>query len=184
MWTWIPLFLLESYRTSSQVGALGADRVAILAAGAAFAVIGIGGLGSLLAGHLADRWGRTKTTILSMVMSGTCAIVIGLFFHDHVLMVTAIALVWGFAIVADSAQFSSCISELAESEYMGTHLTTQTSMGFLLTLATIQLVPQAVDWIGWRWAFAPLALGPAFGVWAMWRLGGSPEAAKLAGGRG
>ena len=149
-----------------------------------FFVIAVGGPGSLLAGRLADRWGRSNTTILSMIISGTCALCIGLFFDGNPVAVTAIALVWGFSIVADSAQFSTSVSELSEPEYMGTQLTTQTSMGFLLTLGSIQLLPGLVDRIGWQWAFAVLAIGPAFGSWAMWQLKRSPEARSLAGGRG
>lgn len=179
MWTWIPVFLLQSYAVGAAAGAV--ERRAALAA---FAVIAVGGAGCVLAGRLADRWGRTRTTILSMVVSGTCALAIGLFYDGSPVLVTVVALVWGFAIVADSAQFSTSISELADPEYMGTQLTTQTSMGFLLTLASIQLVPVLVDAIGWRWAFAALALGPAVGSWSMWLLKRSPDAARLAGGRG
>jgi len=154
------------------------------AALAAFWVIAAGGLGSLLAGKLADRWGRTRTTMLSMIISGSCALVVGFVAEGHPLLATVIALVWGFAVVADSAQFSSSVSELAEPDYMGTQLTTQTAMGFLLTLGSIQLVPVVQEAAGWGWAFAALAPGPALGTLAMWRLLRSPEAAKLAGGRG
>lgn len=184
MWTWIPLFLLEAYRTSDLPAAVGGDGVAKAAAVAAFAVIACGGPGSLLAGHLADRWGRARTTMLSMATSGICAVTIGFVFENQPVAVTAIALVWGFAVVADSAQFSSSVSELSEPAYMGTQLTTQTAMGFLLTLLTIRLLPVAVDVVGWRWAFTVLSVGPAFGIWAMWRLKRSPCADRLAGGRG
>jgi MFS family permease len=171
MWTWMPVFLLEAYGRPTPA-ALGA-----------FGVIAAGGVGSLGAGWLADRWGRTRTTILSMAVSGACCLLVGLVFDAPVLL-TAVALLWGFAVVADSAQFSSSVSELAEPQYVGTQLTTQTSIGFLLTLASIQLVPLVAERVGWRWAFAMLAVGPAFGSWAMWRLKRSPEAARLAGGRG
>jgi MFS family permease len=176
MWTWLPAFLAITYAT--------AGWPAAVAPFVAFAAIGAGGLGSLLAGYLADRWGRTRTTILSMAISGGCALSVGLATALGPLLVTILVLVWGFAIVADSAQFSTSISELAEPEYMGTMLTTQTAIGFLLTLVTIRLLPAFVDLVGWRWAFAPLALGPACGSWAMWRLLRSPDAARLAGGRG
>jgi MFS family permease len=99
-------------------------------------------------------------------------------------LVTLVALVWGFAIAPDSGQYSTAVSELCAPEYTGTALTLQTSMGFLLTLVTVRLVPTLVAAAGWQWAFAFLALGPLFGIWAMRRLGRSPEAAKLAGGRG
>jgi dipeptide/tripeptide permease len=106
------------------------------------------------------------------------------FFYSNPWLVSLIALIWGFAVVADSAQFSTAISELSSREYMGTALTMQTSLGFLLTLASIRLIPVLVDWIGWQWAFTVLALGPVFGVWAMWSLRRSPAAVHLAGGRG
>jgi MFS family permease len=176
MWTWLPAFLATTY------GAAGWPDAA--APAVAFAAIGIGGLGSLLAGYLADRWGRTRTTILSMVISGGCALTAGATATLGPIAVTGLVLVWGFAIVADSAQFSTSVSELGEPEYMGTMLTTQTAIGFLLTLVTIRLVPVVVGAVGWGWAFAGLAVGPAAGSWAMWRLRGLPEARKLAGGRG
>jgi hypothetical protein len=122
--------------------------------------------------------------MLSMVISGSCALVIGFVAEEHPLLATVIGLVWGFAVVADSAQFSSSVSELSEPEYMGTQLTAQTSMGFLLTLASIQLVPVVQEAVGWGWAFAALAPGPALGTLAMWRLLRSSDSAKLAGGRG
>jgi MFS family permease len=176
-WSWVSLFLLESYRLN---GLAEAENRAALTT---FAVIGIGGVGSLLAGRLADRWGRSRTTILSMALSGSCAVLIGFFFNSPV-MVSLIALIWGFAVVADSAQFSTAVSELADRTYMGTALTMQTSMGFLLTLVPIRLIPILVDWIGWQWSFTILGLGPVFGIWAMWQLSQSPAAEKLAGGRG
>ena len=178
MWTWIPLFLTQAYRSA------GLRSPESLASLGAFFAIGIGGLGCVAAGSLADRWGRSRTTIASMVTSGTCAIVIGLAVPAGPWIVTALALIWGFAIVADSAQFSASVSELSDSAYVGTQLTTQTAAGFLLTMASIQLVPLLVGWVGWRWAFAFLAPGPALGSLAMWWLKRSPEAAMLAGGRG
>jgi MFS family permease len=174
MWTWVPAFLLHVYTRAAESAA----------AFAAFAVIAAGGLGSLLAGKLADRWGRTRTTMLSMIISGSCALSVGFVAEHHAPLATAIALLWGFAVVADSAQFSSSVSELSDPQYMGTQLTTQTSMGFLLTLASIQLVPVIQAVAGWGWAFAALAPGPALGTLAMWRLLRSPDAVKLAGGRG
>jgi hypothetical protein len=91
--------------------------------------------------------------------------------------------VWGVAIVADSAQFSASVAELSERHLVGTMLTLQTALGFTLTLVTIHLMPHWVDWLGWRYAFAPLAIGPFLGVWAMARLRADPAALRLAGGR-
>jgi hypothetical protein len=94
-----------------------------------------------------------------------------------------VCLLWGVTIVADSAQFSASIAELADRSRVGTMLTVQTAMGFTLTLATIHMMPSLVAALGWRYAFVPLALGPAVGVWAMARLRAHPRSAALAGGR-
>ena len=173
MWAWIPLFLLVSYERAgwSEAGA----RLA------GFAVVATGAVGSVVAGLLADRWGRTSITTASLVLSGSCALVVGAFLGSPGLL-TALCLIWGFAIVADSAQFSTAISELSDPRYVGTALTVQTCLGFTLTLFSIRLIPVLVERIGWQWAFAILALGPLFGVWSMLRLRGLPDAVKMASG--
>ena len=104
-------------------------------------------------------------------------------FDAPLLVLVPVLLVWGLTVVADSAQFSAALTELSPPEYLGTVLTMQTALGFSLTLFSIQLVPLFVDSSGWSLAFVVLALGPAFGVWAMLRLRGLPEASRLAGGR-
>ncbi len=176
MWTWIPLFILLSFEQQGISSAW--------ASLAAFAVIGIGGIGSLVMGPIADRFGRTKVTIALMLTSGTMSLLIGILYGGNPFVLFVVALIWGFSVVADSAQFSAAVSELAPSKYVGTALTLQTSLGFLLTLFSIRLIPPLVELVGWRFAFAILALGPAAGIWAMWKLQKLPTAKKLAGGRG
>ena len=158
MWTWIAVFL----ESGAAFGARAADL-------AGFAAIAVGGAGCVVGGLVADRVGRARLTIWSMAISGLCAAIIGLTTASPLLVVT-VALVWGFAVVADSAQFSALVTEEAPAHAVGTALTLQTSLGFLLTMASIQLVPHLVALIGWRWAFAALALGPALGIAAMRRL--------------
>ena len=179
MWAWIGLFLAESLRVRGGGNYLGAN-----ASAATFLVIGIGALGCWAAGHASDRWGRTTITILAMAVSGACAAAIGMTFGGPPALTLAIALLWGVSVVADSAQFSTAVTELSPPAYVGTALTTQTCAGFALTTLTIWLVPPVVAAVGWRWAFAPLAIGPALGVAAMARLRSLPEARRLAGGRG
>jgi MFS family permease len=179
VWTWIPAFLAASFAVSTDP--LATPRAAALVA---FGTIAAGGLGALVAGVGADRFGRTTVTSVSMVTSGLASLLAGLVFGSPLALLVPFVLVWGFAIVADSAQFSAAVTELAEGSYVGSALTLQTALGFLLTTVSIQLVPRLVDLVGWQWAFAPLALGPALGTLAMLRLRALPEAAKLAGGRG
>ncbi len=179
MWAWIGIFLTASF----EMNAAGFDPD-LLSRVASFAVIGLAGaLGCLAGGWLSDRHGRTFLTIGAMAMSGSCALVVGFLFGAHPLLLTALCLLWGVTIIADSAQFSASITELSPPGLVGTMLTVQTCSGFLLTLITIHLMPLFVEAVGWHFAFAPLALGPLFGVWAMARLRRHPDAVKLAGGR-
>ena len=179
MWAWLGVFLDASFRISLAEG-----DAAFWARSATFAVIGIGGgIGCLGAGFLADRLGRTTITIVAMTLSGSCAVLAGFLFGGDPVLLFALCFVWGVTIVADSAQFSASIAELSAPERIGTMLTMQTAVGFLLTLFTIHLMPAAVEIMGWRYAFLVLVPGPVFGVWAMARLRAHPEALKLAGGR-
>lgn len=176
MWTWTAAFL-----TASAVAAGGGyGSISLIT----FAVIGIGGLGSWWAGVLADRLGRTRIAGGAMVVSGTCAALTPLVFGTPVWVVVPVMLIWGLTVVADSAQFSTMVTETADGEVRGTALTLQTAVGFLLTLVTIRWIPSLAESFGWRWAFPVLALGPAAGVWAMVRLARSRYAGMLAGGRG
>jgi MFS family permease len=140
------------------------------AAYATFAVIGIGALGCWAGGLLGDRFGRPETTAAMMGASGLCSLAIGLLLGAPTWLLLVVALVWGFTVVADSAQFSTLVTEHADQAYVGTAVTLQLAVGFTLTIATIWLVPVFEDAVGWRWAFAFLAPGPALGVVAMLRL--------------
>lgn len=179
MWTWMAVFVAASERLRRGAG----TETTALAGLITFVVVGSGAIGCWLGGRYADRWGRTLVTSAAMVVSGTCAIAVGLFFGGPLAALVPLLLVWGVTVVADSAQFSTAVSELAPPDYVGTALTLQTSLGFLLTCATIYLLPAVAAAIGWRWSMSVLAIGPALGVWAMLALRARPEAARLAGGR-
>lgn len=178
MWAWIGVFLLASFSSI-----MPPEDAAVLAAFITFATIAAGGIGCVVGGLIADRTGRTSLAISMMAISGSCAVGVGFLFGGSPLPLIAVCLIWGFSIVADSAQFSASTAELSEPSLIGTMLTVQTSIGFLLTLATIHLVPLLVDAVGWQYAFAFLAPGPVFGIWAMFRLRARPEALRLAGGK-
>jgi MFS family permease len=177
MWTWVPLFLAASF------AAAGTTDPATASA-AAFAVVASGGIGCVVAGLLADRLGRTTLTIAAMAISGTSAVLAGFAFGALPAVTVAIALVWGVTVVADSAQFSTAISELAPAGTAGSALALQTAFGFLLTGLTIMALGllDPGDGSGWRAGFALLALGPLVGIVAMWRLRQRPEAVRMANG--
>ena len=177
MWSWFAAFL------GASLAASGTANATALASLGTFAVIAAGAIGCVAGGILGDSWGRTRTTALAMTVSATCAAIIGAAFAAPVLVIV-VGLVWGVAVVADSAQFSTVVTELADQAYVGTALTVQLAVGFALTAATIWLVPITRDAIGWPATFLLLVPGPALGVVAMLRLRGRPEARRIAGGRG
>ena len=179
MWAWVGLYLAASF--AAWHGGAPAPETAAMAT---FAVIAVGAAGCLGAGLLADRIGRVRVTVSAMAISGLCCLLAGAAFGQHPALAVALCLVWGVAVVADSAQFSASVAELSEPGLTGTMLTVQTCAGFALTLVSIQLMPFLVAHTGWGAAFAVLAAGPALGCLAMLRLGASPQAAGLAGGRG
>ncbi|HET9384340.1 MAG TPA: MFS transporter [Gemmatimonadales bacterium] len=163
MWTWMAVFVAasEHARRGDQSDVTG------LAALVTFAVVGSGALGCWLGGRYGDRWGRSLVTSVSMLVSGSCSLAVGLLFGSSLLALVPLLVIWGISVVADSAQFSAAVSELAPPEYVGTALTLQTSLGFLLTCATIYLLPTVAAGVGWRWSMSVLAIGPALGIWAM-----------------
>jgi len=148
-----------------------------------FAAIGMGALGCIVGGILGDRWGRTATTSLMMCISGSCALLAGFVYDGPLWMLIALGLIWGFTVVADSAQFSTIVTELGDPMYVGTALTMQLGIGFMLTVITIWLLPLAADNLNsWQWVFLILIPGPLIGTCAMLLLRRMPEAVKIANG--
>ncbi len=168
MWTWVPAFAAAGLAARAQ--ASGLQVPAWLADTLGFLAIAAGGPGCLWAGWMADRIGRERVVNLAMTASGTCCLLSAACFGADPWLVAALAAAWGFFVVADSAQFSALVTEVAPAHAVGTALTLQTCLGFLLTGATIQLVPALAEAAGWRWAFPLLALGPAAGIASIVRL--------------
>lgn len=165
MWGWIAVILAVSTHWSRPGFELSTA-----------AVIGIGAVGCVWAGSASDRLQnsadqdriaqRARVTIIAMSLSAACCIVAALVFHSPILLLL-VALIWGIAVIADSAQFSAIISEVAQKSYVGTALTLQTALGFLLTAFVIRLMAAIGEHFGWRVAVASMALGPLLGIWAM-----------------
>lgn len=165
-WIWLPSFLAASAiargaSTESSAGWVNALSFIVLAAGA---------IGCVLGGELADRIGPVRLVVISMFVSGGCALLTPLVFGAPSILVVTLLLVWSVSVIADSAQFSTLVTRVVAPHAIGTALTLQTSIGFLLTTITIQLVPFVVALLGWRYAFPVLALGPAIGIAAIRRL--------------
>ncbi len=177
MWTWVPLFLLEVAGEGTIL-----SGTFQLAGVLAFAVFAAGAAGSVLAGLGSERWGRSLSAAAPMIASGSVAAFIGFLPANASALIVVLVVFWGLAVVADSAQFSTALSELADPRYVGTALALQTGLGFLLTIASIRLLPIIVDGQGWGLAFAILAIGPALGTLAMLQLRRLPEAVRMASG--
>jgi MFS family permease len=166
MWTWVPAYAAASFAAA---GDGDPSRTAIELA--AFAAVGVAGLaGCILGGLLADVRGRAAVTIAAMAVSGGCCVAAAALYGLAPAIVVVLMLVWGMAVVADSAQFSTALTEVADPGYVGTAVTAQTAIGFAITVVSIRLLPTVRDAVGWRYAFLFLAVGPALGIVAMARV--------------
>jgi len=161
MWTWVGVYV------TAALVARGAESAGRLGSLAAFVAIGAGALGAVGAGFVADRRGRANVAAWAMMISATCCALTVPAFHAPFAVMLLLVAVWGFSVVADSAQFSAIVSETTEEEYLGTALTVQTCLGFMLTMVSIRLTSAAAGWVGWRWAFLLILPGPMLGVQAM-----------------
>lgn len=159
-WAWIPSFIAASAPAASPA------VVSVLA----FLTIAIGGIGCVWGGIAADKKGRERLVRLSLVVSGSCCVLSALFFGAPLGVLAVLTFVWGFFVIADSAQFSTLVTESVPPHAVGTALTLQTSLGFLLTMLPMQTIPILARITGWRWAFVILAAGPIVGIAAITRL--------------
>lgn len=161
LWTWMPAFILASATYS-------ASSTGSIISITAFVSIGLAGVvGCLVGGWASDRFGRPAAAVTALVISGFCCVLSPLVFGAPWIVLIGFLLVWGAAVIADSGVFSTSLSEQVDPRYVGTALTMQTAIGFLLTVGSIQLVPIMADMVGWRFAFVFLALGPIVGAPAM-----------------
>jgi MFS family permease len=162
VWTWI-----AAYATTSLGLGSGLIRSSAQGSAIAFVTIASGAAGSIAAGRVADRVGQARIAAWAMVVSGACCLAAGLLFSAPIPLLGLFAIVWGVSVVADSAQLSALVARYSPRDHLGTALTVQTCAGFLLTMASIRLMPVVADAIGWQWTFAALAPGPFLGALAL-----------------
>jgi MFS family permease len=161
MWTWVGVLAAASFAASGMANASASGSLA------AFLAIGSGAAGCALAGYFADRLGKARVAMWAMLASAACAALTTVVFGGSPFWLFVLVMIWGFAVVADSAQFSALVSEHAPPDHIGTALTLQTCLGFLLTMVTIEYLPRLAGAIGWRWASLLLVPGPLLGALAM-----------------
>src|SRR3954451_17549353 len=128
MWTWIAAFTAASLGSSRTGSAI------------AFITIASGSIGCVTAGVWADRWGKARVARGAMLASAACALLSPLAYAAPLAVLLLLAIVWGFTVVADSAQFSALVTEHTPRTHVGTALTLPTSAGVLLTMVSINLV--------------------------------------------
>jgi len=162
MWTWAPVMIRASLAARGEPP--------FLAEAASFVLIGSGAVGCVIAGVVADRIGRAIVAATAMAISGACCFIVGFLYGGPPAALLFVAAIWGASVVADSAQFSASVTELGDPRYLGTALTIQTCIGFLITTFSIRLIPILADALTWRYAFAALGIGPILGIVAMMRL--------------
>ncbi|MCI0182388.1 MFS transporter [Sulfoacidibacillus ferrooxidans] len=179
MWTWLPAFLLASWMGISRVPDL-SQWVGF----ASFAAIGVTGmLGALVGGYIADLWGRTATTIIALAISGMMSLIIGFTYRQNIWLTVGVIFMWGFSVIADSAQFSVAVTELSPVDRRGSALTVQMAIGFLLTIGSINLIGSMEGSIGWSHVFSLLAIGPIVSIIAMARLRRNGASIQMANGK-
>ena len=166
VWAALGLYFLDYLVGQGTVPAAAGATSALLA----FWAIAVGGVGAVGAGVAADRLGRERVASWAMAVSGTCALVAGWLLAAPPILVMAVALIWGVSVVADSAQFSALVTEVAPSHAVGTALTLQTTAGFTATAVSIWLVHWGQEALGWGWTWMLLAPGPFLGILAMVKL--------------
>ena len=173
MWAWLGTAVLASY--SLRMAPADAAPIAKLTA---FVAIAAGAVLCPLAGLVADRVGKARLTIGCMAASGAAALASAAAFGGPVWLVALAVIVWGAAIIPDSAQFSALVADVAPPERAGSVLVLQTALGFALTVLTVQGLPRLAAAIGWPATFVVLAAGPAFGIAAMRPLARDEAAAR------
>jgi MFS family permease len=165
VWAWAPAYLTASLVARGDPAPSGLVGVVVFVA---FGVCGI--LGCLVAGWAGDRLGRARAATGAMLVSGACCLLAAVAYGAPLWLLVPLLMVWGASVIADSAMFSACLGTVVDPRYVGTALTLQTALGFLLTVVTIQLVPVVAGAVGWPAAVAMLSVGPLLGSVAMVRL--------------
>ena len=160
-WAWVAVFATGSYALAGEADAGGLGKLT------AFAAIALGGLACVPAGWIADRFGRALVAQICLIASGGAALASALLYGGPAWPMMAVLIVWGIAIIPDSALYSTLVADAAPPERAGSLLTIQNALGFLLTAMTVQLAPALAAQIGWAWVLAIMSLGPAMGIRAM-----------------
>lgn len=165
LWAWMPVAATAAFMASME-----REEAQSLATWVTFAAIALGAPSAVAAGWVAGRWGKANVALAAMGASLLAGLLTVASFGGPWGLTAGLFILWGIAVIPDSAQFSALVADAAPPELAGSLMTLQTALGFLLTFGTVQLAPVLAGALGWQAVLAALALGPAMGIWAMWRL--------------
>ena len=165
LWAWMPVAAAASF-----AGRMGEAEAQGLATWVTFAAIGLGAVSAVWAGWVAGRFGKANVALWSLVASLFAGLATAASFGGPWGLTAGLFVLWGIAVIPDSAQFSALVADAAPPELAGSLMTLQTALGFLLTFGTVQLAPVLAAEVGWQAVLAALALGPALGIAAIWAL--------------
>ncbi len=170
-WAFLPI-MLASYKQIHPGANL---NISIMS----FAVISSGGLACAIGGHLSQKIGVKKTASLALLLSGLCCVLSPLVFYiNSTIIVTAFLVFWGWVVVADSPLFSTLVADSALAETKGTALTIVNSIGFAITIISIQLVNFSQALVDARFVYMILALGPIMGLLALFKNSSVPKSGQ------
>jgi MFS family permease len=165
LWAWMPVAAAASF-----AGRMSAAEAQGLATWVTFAAIGLGAVSAVWAGWVAGRFGKANVALWSLVASLLAGLATAASFGGPWGLTAGLFVLWGIAVIPDSAQFSALVADAAPPELAGSLMTLQTALGFLLTFGTVQFAPVLAAEVGWQAVLAALALGPALGIAAIWAL--------------
>jgi len=157
-WAFVPFILLgynETNNTSLNVPTY------------SFAIIAVGGLSCTIGGYLAFRYGSAKVAFFSLLLSGVCCVLSPLLITLSTPVFLLFLFIWGMVVISDSPQFSTLVASNAEAEIKGTALTIVNSIGFAITIISIQMISYLSNSIDPVFLFLPLTAGPLIGLITM-----------------
>ena len=160
-WAFVPV-ILKTYTVEHSAAAFNIPLWSFL-------IIGIGGLGSVLSGYLAQTAGTKQVAYMALLLSCLCCIVSPLMFATtSKILFIGFLLFWGTVVIADSPLFSTLVAQNASAQIKGTALTIVNSIGFAITIISIQLLNVLQDSMNATYIYTLLAFGPILGLIALY----------------
>ncbi|MFQ5995578.1 MAG: nitrate/nitrite transporter [Acidiferrobacterales bacterium] len=158
-WAFVPLLLVFYGAANAEIN----FNVSLWA----FLIIAVGSLGCAVGGLISLKHGSAKVAFTQLSISGICCVISPVMFYAPAPLFFAFLLVWGITVVGDSPQFSALNAQNAPRAFVGSALTIANSIGFAITIVSIQLLNVLAEYLHPAYLFLPLTLGPILGLLSM-----------------